>query len=319
MSILSWPARWLRRLTGRRRTTGREQAPEAAGELMLDVHGDQTVGDRKEQQDCFWFTPEPANGTAGRETLAVVADGMGGHRGGRRASRAAVRGFRAGYGTAAAREERLRTALEEANDAIREVQEEDGHGVGETGTTLIGVTASAEGIAWISVGDSRLLLLRGGRLEQLNADHSLKPVIEKLRESDPETAAGMNPNELRSALTGDWIEMIDEGRGAPPEDEDVLIASTDGIDTLTDAEILAAATEAPEKSARSVSKALLAAVAARGKPRQDNTTVVTIRWTQWSSEKIEPADAETRQNDETATADPEPEEAAEPRTLALPS
>ena len=317
MSILLRPARWLRRLTGRRRTTGREQAPEAAGELMIDVHGAQTIGSRKEQQDFFWFIPEPANGTAGRETLAaVVADGMGGHRGGRRASRAAVRGFRAGYGTAAAREDRLRTALEEANDAIREDQEEDGHGVGATGTTLIGVTASAEGIAWISVGDSRLLLLRGGRLEQLNADHSLKPVIEQLRESDPATAAGMNPNELRSALTGDWIEMVDEGHGPPPEDEDVLIAATDGIDTLTDAEILAEATEAPEKSARSVSKALLAAVADREKPRQDNTTVVTIRWT---SEKIEPANAETRWNDETATAEPEPEEAAEPRTLVLPS
>jgi PPM family protein phosphatase len=58
---------------------------------------------------------------------------------------------------------------------------------------------------------------------------------------------------------------------------DVLIAATDGIETLTDDEIAAVAAANAYQGAAAVADALLDAVTRKQMPRQDNTTVVVVR------------------------------------------
>ncbi|HEX7420113.1 MAG TPA: Stp1/IreP family PP2C-type Ser/Thr phosphatase [Thermoanaerobaculia bacterium] len=122
-------------------------------------------------------TPAEEGGHSG-ERLLIVADGMGGHRGGATASRIAgetVKSQYDGSGTediAAA----LRDALTRANSRIfNEAQTNaDLRGMGTTTSVLL-VRGNQ---AWLAhVGDSRIYLVRGDTITQLTDDHSLVAVM----------------------------------------------------------------------------------------------------------------------------------------------
>ncbi len=109
-----------------------------------------------------------------RERLLIVADGMGGHRGGETASRICLetveRVFREPHGTPA---ERLCRSLELANEEIyaHALSNSDLRGMG---TTAVAVVLAPDGGAWLAwVGDSRCYRLRDRNLEALSRDHSL--------------------------------------------------------------------------------------------------------------------------------------------------
>ena len=106
--------------------------------------------------------------------LLVVADGMGGHRGGETASRLAVEAIGEVFGRSEeSLEKRMRTAIETANQRVHECASADPDLAG-MGTTVVALCLGEGGEAWVAhVGDSRLYLLRDGSLDALTADHSL--------------------------------------------------------------------------------------------------------------------------------------------------
>lgn len=116
--------------------------------------------------------------------LFIVADGMGGHRGGETASQMAVETI-CEY-TAAAFEASqpwnprrvLTDAIQKANHLIfeRSANDPELHGMG---TTAIAALVRDETLTLGHVGDSRCYLLRDGFLWQVTRDHSL--VQEKIR------------------------------------------------------------------------------------------------------------------------------------------
>lgn len=126
------------------------------------------------EDSCAVFVPEGAGELADRGAVFVVADGMGGHRGGEIASRIAVRTIVAFY-TANADENRshaLARAFREANKTIIEESVADStlFGMGTTCTAL----ALFRGQAFLAhVGDSRAYHLRAGRVTQITRDHSI--------------------------------------------------------------------------------------------------------------------------------------------------
>ena len=176
-------------------------ATAATGSGPLCRAGGQLLGAREVQQDEHGLIDGATLDPDGRHPVVIVADGMGGHAGGEMASRVAVRAFMDAYDLDGAPAGRLRAGLDAANRAIDAAVCEN-LSLDGMGTTLVAGAVTTDGLEWISVGDSPLYLYRGGRLKRLNEDHSMAPIIEALRESDPETARGMNPNKLRSALVG---------------------------------------------------------------------------------------------------------------------
>lgn len=250
---------------------------------MTDLDGRlgarQIQGDRDYQEDDFGISHVHQLGDEGEHILLVLADGMGGHVAGATASALAVRRFVEAFeeldGTIA---QRLRFALDAANDeigtAVKANPEWDG-----MGCTLVGVSITAAGLQWVSVGDSPLWVYHKGKLERLNADHSMAPVIANLVEAGhltPEEAAtDKRKNALRSAVMGDEMELVDL-KDEPikiKSDTRVLLAS-DGVDTLEADEIEAILKEYDDQSAREAVAALIAGVEAKAKPGQDNTTVL---------------------------------------------
>ncbi len=251
------------------------------------------VGAREGQEDSCQFATIAASGggtvplerrTSLRpETLlAVLADGMGGHVGGAEASGIACASFIATYrDETGAERSRLAIALDGANRAIGAALQRD-RALKGMGCTLIGAAFTEQGLAWVSVGDSPLLLFRDDKLYQLNEDHSLAPLLDKLAANGEMTLAEAENDPrrhyLRAALTGDGIEMVDLSTTVLAlRPDDLVLLASDGIEVLSHAEMadLLAARDGDEPEA--VVVAMLAAVSAKGAANQDNVTVMAVR------------------------------------------
>lgn len=122
---------------------------------------------RRENQDSF--------GLATNIGLGFVADGMGGHAGGRRASEEAARvitdSVAAGAASGTTAGERLRLAIEEANRRVWTLPQTEPalHGLGTTVAAML-IDGDVGHIA--HVGDSRVYCVRDGTIEVLTHDHS---------------------------------------------------------------------------------------------------------------------------------------------------
>ena len=213
--------------------------------------------------------------------VAVLADGMGGHVGGERASMTACTGFLDAlssiYGAAG---DYLDVALSSANDAIRREVDAEPNLQG-MGCTLVGAVVDPGGLRWVSVGDSRLFLFRKGELYQLNEDHSLAPLLDQLVEQGEMTReqAMIHPrrHHLRSALTGEAIELIDLARERVTLlVDDCIVLASDGIDTLEPDEIADLIEANRAQGAEAIATGLIDKVDQAARPGQDNTTVMAV-------------------------------------------
>ena len=236
----------------------------------------QVVGLREEQQDALGFgVVALADGR--NAPLAVLADGMGGHHGGAIAARVAIDVF-----TSACRASPERTftgaleaALFAANRAIA-VRSRDDPRLAQMGCTLIAATVDGGVLHYVSVGDSLLWRIGAERIERLNADHSMMPIVTAAlaRGTMSEADAKAHGSILRSAVTGRPIELVDLRSVELARDEWVLLAS-DGILSLAEVEVHAFS-RSGGTSAQARVDALLEAVEQVGEPDQDNCTVVLL-------------------------------------------
>ena len=129
----------------------------------------------------------------------VVADGMGGHDAGDRASAAVIDVFRALVGRDDLRPEEVAEAVERAHSAVAAVAAGTQRGAG---STLSGVVAVQQGgiRRWliVNVGDSRVYRLLAEDLEQLTVDHS---VAQELVDAGRLTRDEMSTYEGRNVIT----------------------------------------------------------------------------------------------------------------------
>jgi protein phosphatase len=251
-----------------------------------------TKGARSYQEDTALFWSEHGEGGAlssgavtlgnGNPAVAVLADGMGGHAGGALASRMACENFVKAYaGQEGSNRERLVEALQAANQAIADTVAANPMLLG-MGSTLVGVTFGPDGVEWVSVGDSPLLLYRRGEIALLNEDHSLAPELDRLAAageiSEEEARRDPRRHMLRSAVTGDDIDLVDlSRRPLRIEPGDYIILASDGLQTLEAAEIERIVAAYANDGAGAVANALIRAVEAIKDPHQDNATVVAVR------------------------------------------
>lgn len=247
-----------------------------------------TKGARNYQEDTAMLWPgndpflSPASGSGDGELVAILADGMGGHAGGALASRMVCETFVQAYAEAqGGKRDRLITALKAANGAIADKVSENPMLSG-MGSTLIGVVFSSDGVEWVSVGDSPLLLYRRGEIATLNEDHSLAPELDRMaaagRLSLEDARKDPRRHMLRSAVTGDEIDLVDlSRRPLAIEPDDYVILASDGLHTLDSSEVERIIAAYAADGAQAVANALIRAVEAVRDPHQDNATVVAVR------------------------------------------
>jgi protein phosphatase len=238
---------------------------------------------RSENQDNFWVSPD--------NRVFVVADGMGGERGGATASRLAVEAVETLWNREKPdgddREKVLQwlvEAVSNANSSVWETSARDPavHGMG---TTIVMAVQSDDGHLYIAhVGDSRAYMVREDKTIVLTQDHSV--VMELLLQGK------ISPEQFRTSPFRNYITRcvghnnnveIDQ---TPVEVKpgDCIILCTDGLPTvLHDDEIGEICRQ--NDSAEEVCKQLLDETLLGGAP--DNVTIIAIRYSQVPSERLE--------------------------------
>lgn len=186
---------------------------------------------RSHNQDACSAQPAAdATGFAAHGHVFVVADGMGGHAVGEKASAKAVRDIPFLFlkhvhdGVFPA----LRRAFQETNTGIYTVGQENPEfrGLGTTSTALI---LRPEG-AWIGhVGDSRAYRIRDGLTEQLTFDHSWVWEIARRQGVDPDELSDFKKNVIIRSLGPDPEVEVDVEGPHPVLPGDAFLLCSDGL------------------------------------------------------------------------------------------
>ncbi len=277
-------------------STKTPQAEIDPEDLSSQVVGNQIPGARDYQEDSFQIVelshelPDEDDQAASFQDdldalLLVLADGMGGHVGGARASKLVVETVSDTIGAHFRNTDNdigtlLRNSLDAANAAIAGETKKDPQYSG-MGCTLVACLIVGDELHWVSVGDSPLWLLRDHKMLRLNADHSMRPVLESLLEAGEITAEDLATdfriNQLRSVVMGEDIRLVDQNAAAHLlQTNDQIILASDGLETLAVDEIRSICEQHPESAADAM-LALLDEVEAKQEPGQDNATAILYR------------------------------------------
>ncbi len=222
-----------------------------------------------------------------RAHLFLVADGMGGHRAGERASALAVaaieqftlNSFKWFAGSDDTEEKKVlaqfQSAFGQADARIlaEAAEHPELSGMGTTVTMAFHLGAQ---LCVMHVGDSRAYLYRDGELHQLTEDHTLM--------ADMVRSGAVQPNEvarhqLRHVVTnvvgGPELGVNVEARALEVQNGDRLLLCSDGLTEMLTNEVIAATLEA-ELAPEAAAKKLLAT--ANEGESTDNITVVVVRF-----------------------------------------
>jgi protein phosphatase len=222
---------------------------------------------RSRNEDALWVDTEKG--------WLLLADGMGGHHAGDVASSLAVNNVLGSLQRTDGQPPRelLVTGVAAANTAIRETSAAAPGGE-IMGSTFVGVLLALEEITYAHIGDSRLYLLHGGKLDQITRDHTLVQEYVENGLLSPELAQNHPYRGLLTRGLGvdDRVEPDIGTRALGPGDRLLLCSDglTDMVDEAMITELLGAALPAVE-----IVHNLVDAANARG--GRDNVSVI-VAW-----------------------------------------
>jgi serine/threonine protein phosphatase PrpC len=201
--------------------------------MIYEFASAENVGDRKEQQDRVAVLTHPASENL---VLAVLADGMGGHTGGARASQAVIDAVLAVF-------EKFDPASGQPKDCLRAMILAAHDKVAAAGqgfqrdprSTAVLALAGPERIDWAHCGDSRLYLFREGKFVKRTEDHSLVEILfQQGKISEDEMLTHPERSRLFSSLGGDDRPAIVFGGVDDPAPDDTVLLGSDGLWTYFD-------------------------------------------------------------------------------------
>lgn len=232
-------------------------------------------GARSSQQDCFAVSPLEFQDQQG--VLAMVADGMGGLSDGDKVSQAAVGAALNAFFTARGTPEQiLLELLKQAADAVNRTLGSGGTRSG--GTTMVMGLLKDGAFHYLSVGDSRIYLYRGGVLYQLSREHSFRGELAVRFINDDASLQEVYSHPKGGGLTSylgmgeiRYVDLPVQPVAVLPGDRFLLMC--DGVYNALSEQELTAALAAGNGA---VAEAIRSAVQAKNYANQDNYTAVIL-------------------------------------------
>jgi serine/threonine protein phosphatase PrpC len=253
--------------------------------LDLDIAVVTHVGKvRTHNEDSVLFVrPSEPDVLERHGVMALVADGMGGHRAGEHASKLAVETITRSYFDS--REEprqALLNAFAAANKGVFEAAAEEPAWKG-MGTTCVAVAICREVMWWAWVGDSRMYLVRNGTIFRMTEDHTVVQDMVRRGWMTKEEAANHDDRNMLDRAIG-TRESVEAGicdSALRIEKRDRLVLCSDGLhDLIRDDEM---AEWVGDGGAHEYAEKLLAMALKRG--GHDNISVVVLEAKAKSAER----------------------------------
>ncbi|ACT02381.1 MULTISPECIES: Stp1/IreP family PP2C-type Ser/Thr phosphatase [unclassified Paenibacillus] len=215
-------------------------------------------------------------------TLAIVADGMGGHQAGDVASQLAVNTFRDMLEKSASKADLsmqegkmlIRQALVMANDVVYDMASRNEQYY-NMGTTIVAALYKEQQLIIGHIGDSRAYLITADGIAQLTEDHTLVNELVKSGQISLEEAAHHPRRNVITRAVGTDAQVEVDIYTAALSDNDVLLLCSDGLTNMvSDEEMLQTVREEglglDDKADRLIQLALQAG-------GDDNVTVVLLQ------------------------------------------
>jgi serine/threonine protein phosphatase PrpC len=213
--------------------------------------------------------------------LMVVADGMGGHHYGEIAAQIAVQTLADAF----QREARpvlndpfrfLQKGMTNAHHAILDYTSR--HRLKDTPRTTCVACIVQDNVAyWAHAGDSRLYLMREGKILAQTKDHSrIRLLVEEGMITEAQAVFHPDRNKIYSCLGSPTPPEIEFSRKTPLSHGDILLLSTDGLWGEIPAELMAVALKGA--NLLQAVPMLLNQAEQKGGVHGDNLSVVAVRW-----------------------------------------
>ncbi len=241
----------------------------------------QIDGDRDYQEDYLETDILDIN-----SSLLILADGMGGYKGGEKASKTVVKSFKSAFDKSNPNiKDALHKALLKANEALKK-EKIKAPDLEQMGTTLIAVYMHIDFIQWVSVGDSPLWLVstrydrryHKPKIQRINKNHSIAGLLQLQLEhgeiTKQEMESSPNKHMLTSAITGDEISLVDLSEKVSINRDDILVLASDGVETLQEKEILDIVLNS--KSIETSAEEILESIKLKDRSEQDNSSIIVI-------------------------------------------
>ena len=213
--------------------------------------------------------------------LMVVADGMGGHHYGEIAAQIAIQTLadsfqREAKPTLADPFRFLQKGLSNAHHAILDYAAQ--HKLRDTPRTTCVACIVQDNIAyWAHAGDSRLYLMRAGRVIAQTKDHSrIRLLVEEGVVTEAQAAHHPDRNKIYSCLGSPSPPEIDFSRKTPLDHGDIILLCTDGLWGVTSGDLMAIALKGT--NLLQGIPMLLTQAEVKGGAHGDNLSVVGVRW-----------------------------------------
>ena len=235
------------------------------------------LGTREEQQDSYYHVMDNEGG------IALVCDGMGGQKSGRMASQMVVEKFKDFYEKRDESESIPSFYLEVIDildEAVFNIKDENGERL-KAGTTLLAATIKKDDLYWLSIGDSRMYILRDKEFAQITRDHNYSLQLNQQLEDEAISEFYYNMelkkgNYLISFIGVGGIDVMDVNhKPFKLQENDTILLTTDGLYKLLPDEDIAECL-AMENLEEAVTR-LIEKATQNVKKTQDNTTCIAIR------------------------------------------
>ena len=246
---------------------------------VLRAFASSYMGTRDYQQDSYFYF-ETAKGA-----LAVVCDGMGGMEHGERASQIAVKTLAEDFNdwTGGSIPDFFASEAKKIDKAVYELRDENGKKM-DAGTTCVAVIVDGSQMYWMSVGDSRIYIIRGNEVLCVTRDHNYGYRLDRMLEKgeidrEQYDAEKKRAEALISFMGLNGLEMLDVNK-IPFELEqgDRVLLCSDGLyKNLADGQ-LDELLISGYLDARETLNSLMMAVKDREKKHKDNTTAIMLAY-----------------------------------------
>lgn len=250
----------------------------SAATYLLDIGMKSIVGTREEQQDAVFSANDRSS------TIVAVCDGMGGLAAGKQASITAIKALE----TLFSQRDKRKTGADFYLQAV-EVLDESVYALrnatsGQTrvGTTIVSAFVSQERLYWLSVGDSRMYLIRGNEVACVTTDHNYRYLLDREFQRGKMSAAEYHKevirgNALISYIGMGGVDLVDVNKSPfMLKHGDIIVLASDGLyQNLENNEILWTAQQ--YESACDIAGRLINLVQNKHRPNQDNASVVVVK------------------------------------------
>lgn len=238
------------------------------------------VGTREYQQDAYYMSSTNVG------TLAIICDGMGGTEHGEIASLKAIETLVTDFESLTSISNPSDFLLREIlkiNDEVFALKDDEGKQI-DCGSTLIAVLTVGNAAYWISVGDSRIFVLRDGNMIPVNRLHNYRMKLDeqlekRLISKEDYLEEEKQAEALISYIGMDELELID--RNTEPfgmRYQDKFLLCSDGLYKVLNQEQIQKIVNDNSMNIGDAVLSLIKCVKNSCKKNIDNTTVVLMSY-----------------------------------------